>query len=149
MYGDLIQLAKSGEFNAIAHGCNCFCTMGGGIALQIKKNFPKAYRADLKTEKGDLSKLGTFTSAYVEKYDLDVINLYTQYRYGGKGTYVNYYAVEDCMRNINARYKGCKIGFPKIGCGLAGGDWKIIRKIMVRELTDIKPVMVIYENGGE
>lgn len=32
--------------------------MGAGIALEIKHNFPKAYKADLKTNSSDKSKLG-------------------------------------------------------------------------------------------
>lgn len=28
--GDLIQLADHGHFDIIVHGCNAFCTMGGG-----------------------------------------------------------------------------------------------------------------------
>jgi O-acetyl-ADP-ribose deacetylase (regulator of RNase III) len=42
--GDLIRLAILGNFDVIVHGCNCFKTMGGGIAAQIKRVFPKAYQ---------------------------------------------------------------------------------------------------------
>ena len=31
--GDLIKSAKEGQFDVIIHGCNCFNTMGAGIAL--------------------------------------------------------------------------------------------------------------------
>ena len=37
--GDLIELAKQGKFDVIAHGCNCHCTMGAGIAPQMAKAF--------------------------------------------------------------------------------------------------------------
>ena len=37
--GDLIRLAKQGTFDVIAHGCNCFCTMGAGIAPQMAEAF--------------------------------------------------------------------------------------------------------------
>lgn len=37
--GDLITLAKAGKFDVIAHGCNCFCTMGAGIAPQMAEAF--------------------------------------------------------------------------------------------------------------
>jgi O-acetyl-ADP-ribose deacetylase (regulator of RNase III) len=46
--GDLIKKAKEGEFDLIVHGCNCFCTMGGGIAKGIKREFPEAYRTMVK-----------------------------------------------------------------------------------------------------
>ena len=51
--GDLIKLALIGNFEVIAHGCNCMCTMGAGIAKTIKSEFPEAYQADCATEKGD------------------------------------------------------------------------------------------------
>jgi O-acetyl-ADP-ribose deacetylase (regulator of RNase III) len=62
--GDLIKLAKQQKFNVICHGSNCFCTFGAGIAKQIKQEFPEAYEADLKTNKGDKSKLGWYSKAY-------------------------------------------------------------------------------------
>lgn len=56
MHGDLIKLALTGDFDVIVHGCNCFNTMGAGIAKTIKQTFPEAYQADLKTEKGSKQK---------------------------------------------------------------------------------------------
>jgi O-acetyl-ADP-ribose deacetylase (regulator of RNase III) len=51
--GDLIHLAKKGEFDLIVHGCNCFCTMAAGIAKGIKA----AFEADQATDSGDHSNL--------------------------------------------------------------------------------------------
>ena len=88
MQGDLIALAKVGEFDVIVHGCNCFCTMGAGIAKGIRAAFPAAYDADLATTPGDRSKLGTCTFAQVESSGspLVVVNAYTQFDYRGRGT---------------------------------------------------------------
>ena len=79
--GDLIEAVKSGEVNVFAHGANCFCTMGSGIAPLIKEAFPKMYSADLKTEKGDKGKLGTITVAFLENGSVAGFNLYSQYGY--------------------------------------------------------------------
>ena len=51
--GDLIKMAESGQFDVIVHGCNCFCTMGGGIAAAIANNFPHAYEEDCNIHKSD------------------------------------------------------------------------------------------------
>ena len=59
--GDLIELAKAGNFDVIIHGCNCQCRMGRGIALSIKQEFEEAFLADFMTEIGDRTKLGNFT----------------------------------------------------------------------------------------
>lgn len=55
--GDLLQA----EVDAIGHCCNCFCTMGKGIAPKIKKEWPEVYAADCATRKGDRTKLGKQT----------------------------------------------------------------------------------------
>ena len=64
--GDIIKLAQQGQFDVIVHGCNCFCTMGSGIAKAVKSCFPIAFQVDLKTQKGEKAKLGTYSSATVE-----------------------------------------------------------------------------------
>ena len=56
--GDLIQMALSGEFDVITHGCNCFCTMGAGIAPKMAKEFEcNNFEMEL-SGKGDINKLG-------------------------------------------------------------------------------------------
>lgn len=133
--GNLIKLAKKGDFDVIIHGCNCFCQMGAGFALQIKNVFPEAYAADLETVKGDRNKLGTFSFAEIDRFEkpLIVINAYTQYHWRGKKN-ADYDAIRSAFNLIKANFPGLKIGYPMIGAGLAGGNWKIISKIIDEEL---------------
>lgn len=134
--GDLIHLAKNDEFDLIVHGCNCFCTMGAGIAKGIKAAFPTAFEADLATARGDRAKLGTCTFGEVDRNGspLVVVNAYTQFDYRGSGPKVDYDAVRSCFRWIKEQYPGKRIGLPKIGAGLAGGDWARIAAIIEEEL---------------
>ena len=50
--GDLIELAKAGEFDVIAHGCNCFNAQKSGIARQMAEEFqtndPVRYKFESK-----------------------------------------------------------------------------------------------------
>src|SRR5215831_95482 len=98
--GDLLKLAKEGAFDVIAHGCNCFCTMGAGIAKGVAIAFPEAYEADQRTLKGDRAKLGTCTSADIAigNGTLTVVNAYTQFDFRGRGVKVDYAAIRSCMR---------------------------------------------------
>jgi len=136
--GDLIKAAKEGNFDVIAHGCNCFCNFGAGIALQIRYVFPEAYAADCQTEKGDINKLGTCSVADITLENnqvLHIVNAYTQFS-TGRGLQVNYDSVRFCMRYIKKRFSGLRIGLPLIGCGLAGGDWDVVGPIIAEELSD-------------
>lgn len=137
--GDLLKGFKDGDVNVIAHGCNTYCTMGNGIAPQIKKAFPQAYEADLKTGKGDRNKLGKFTYALVEQGH--VFNLYSQHGFWGRNKGLrdlDYNALYDAMVEMKLFLEyhterpvgGYRIGLPKIGAGLAGGDWNVIEAMI-------------------
>lgn len=145
--GDLIALAREGHFDLIAHGCNCHCTMGAGIAKGIKAAFPAAWEADRATVPGDRAKLGTCTHAVIAQAtgNLIVVNAYTQFDWRGTGVKVDYDAVVSCMRWIKASFPGRRIGLPKIGAGLAGGDWGRIAAIIDLELVGEDVTVVEYQ----
>lgn len=141
--GNLIELAKEGDFDVIVHGCNCFCKMGAGIALQIKNNFPEAHLVDYKTKEGDRTKLGTIT--YAKHGDLHIVNAYTQYYYGRIKRNVNYKALREAFKRIKAKFSGMSIAYPAIGAGLAGGDWNVIYEIICEELLGENHTFVEYK----
>ena len=129
--GNLLDLFENQAFDILVHGCNCFHTMGAGIAKQIKDKYYEAYEADLQTLKGDKNKLGTYTLYQVNNSQC-IINAYTQYHYYGKKP-INYDALRNVFKLIDENFKNKKIGIPKIGSGLAKGDWKIIQKMIEEE----------------
>lgn len=170
--GDLIELAKQGMFDVITHGCNCFCTMGAGIALQMAKTFEcDKFPMEALQYKGDINKLGTIDYKYqivcpiIQKihimgvevespnfggHSLIVVNSYTQYNYGKNHINesinpVDYDAITLCMRKINHLFKGKKIGLPLIGAGLAGGNWYVIENILEEELKDMDVTVVKFK----
>ena len=144
--GDLIRLAKAGEFDVIVHGANCLCTMGAGIARQIAKEFPRAFEVDRTTESGNRKKLGTCTTA--DCGSIIVVNAYTQFGYGGGIANIDYDAVRSCMRCVADAYPDKRIGLPKIGAGLAGGDWDLIYAIIEDELAGMDVTIVEWEGSN-
>lgn len=130
--GDIIDLADTGNYDLIAHGCNCFCTMGKGVALAIAKAYPDAARVDRDTAYGDRNKLGTYTYAVDDCHRLFIFNLYSQYRYGfatKRLKFFDYNAFEACLIRvkefiINEHSQNFRILIPLIGSGYAGGSWK-------------------------
>lgn len=120
--GNLLQMAKDGEFDVILHGCNCFNVMGAGIAAQIATQFPDAKVADDETISGDVGKLGSYTMGIAEEFV--ILNCYTQYgtaSHGGQDVF-EYTAFERVLSKVLKRFGMCQIGLPYIGMGLAGGD---------------------------
>jgi len=145
-WGDIVKDAS--QFDAIVHGCNCFHIYAKGIAGQIRRIYPEAYEADLKTKKGDKNKLGTFSvgicklTGFDKPKKLSVINTYTQYHPGAD---VFYSAIESAMQKINIEFAGRKIAVPMIGAGIAGGDWSTIKLIILKSLKDVNLTLIYWD----
>ena len=149
--GDLLRLAEEDEFHIIVHGCNCFNDMGAGIAGQIRKKWPKVYEADCKTVMGSTDKLGDYSSAilHVEdvdtptrEYDVWVVNAYIQLYPGAN---VDYTAVRNVLLKIHKDMDpNFSIGIPRIGAGIAGGDWQIIENMIVAIFKDRDVTIVAW-----
>jgi O-acetyl-ADP-ribose deacetylase (regulator of RNase III) len=145
--GDLVKLALDGRFEVIIHGCNCQCVMGAGIARTIKQTFPEAYKADSATPKGSRDKLGSLSTATVDRNGrrISIVNGYTQFHWRGSGILVDYDALRSVMRQVKVMFSKRTIGYPKIGAGLAKGDWTTIAAIIDQELADEDHTLVEYE----
>lgn len=133
----------------IAHGCNAQGKMGSGVAKAIRAKFPEAYAAYIEE---DELELGTVITAFSN--DKIIANCITQEFYGNDGRlYADYDAIRRCMRELHAILKEPKgfgaanltVAMPKIGAGLAGGDWTIIEKIIEEEFTDVEPVVYVFK----
>lgn len=153
--GDLIKLAREGEFDVIAHGCNCFNTMGAGIAYQMAKEFGcDELSLEHKSRYGDINKLGVIEELSVPintngRKWLSVFNMYTQYKWGKA---LDYNALTLCLRKLNhicsSRTVGkdpLHVGLPMIGAGIAGGNWNRIKRIIDTELRDCMVTIVVYD----
>jgi len=143
--GDLLYLYNEEIVDVIAHGANCFCTMGAGIAKQIKEQFPEAYYADMYyPEKiGDMRRLGNISGAH----NNEVYNIYTQYKPGANADLI---AVRLGLRKLNALFGKDKdiktLGLPLIGCGIGGLNWSDVKKVIIEEITDMNLMIVHFTN---
>lgn len=123
------------EADAIVHGVNCYGAMGAGIAKQIKEQFPQVYSVykdtvDYYKNSSYLLGMQIAVSVTGKKYKR-IINAFTERNYGKDGKrYVNYAALGEIFREIEKKYYNEVIAIPKIGAGLGGGDWNIIKQII-------------------
>lgn len=119
------------------HGCNCHVAMGSGIAGGISKYIPEAAKADKAYNKRyhvDFKEEMLGGYSYIEFGENNrhkLINLYTQF-FPGKDLRMD--ALKDGFDNLAFDYgsNGYELVFPKIGAGIAGGDWDEISKVIER-----------------
>jgi len=158
--------------NNIAHSCNCQNVMGGGIAKQIKDRYPQAFEADHERWSDEYNdggnwrcQIGDYSKAVIETQwthlpHATIYNLYTQSGYSTKKRQVNYEYFwkalkamqEDLLFNQHELNIRQVVGLPYgISCGLAGGNWKIIKAIIEDIFLDsmIECYIVKYDDLGK
>ena len=142
-----IREAKSGF---ITNGCNAANSHGSGLAGSIYKKWPQVKQDYHNTyqKQGNVLYLGNYTFIPVkEDLSLYVVNMITQENFGYDGSlYLSYAALEVCFHNMfkqilrdpALRVVDRVVHVPKIGCGLAGGEWdkveRILSKVKVPEI---------------
>lgn len=145
------------DLNYLAHQCNLFQTFGSGIAKEIKTRFPWAHAADCRTWRGDRSRLGGSLLVYAPntKWPINgIFNLYCQDGISATNRTTHYAAMGKIFFELEAylrerkedptyRHEDLVLGLPHgIGCGLAGGDWKVVLPIIESAFGN-SPVKVV------
>jgi O-acetyl-ADP-ribose deacetylase (regulator of RNase III) len=119
----------------ICQQVNCQGVMGSGLALQIIKKYPEVYPKYKEFCKNYHWGLPGST-CFIKVKDHVIANLFGQYDYGrSKKVYTNYIYLESSMvlTDTYAKMNNFSVAIPyEIGCGLANGDWKIVREMIDR-----------------
>jgi len=134
-----------GDITYVTHGIICHQVntkgvMGSGLAHQLRMKWPVVYNDyDLVYRRQEL-RLGAVvhTNIIQKDFKLQVAGLCAQRDYGNvRGMrYTSYKAFAKCLEKLVIWHASCLQGklpvyFPyKIGCGLAGGEWVIIRPLI-------------------
>jgi len=132
------------EQGIIVHGCNSHGIMRSGIAAEVSRRWPEAYRVYRKAFEDECKSqyhagreysglpLGSITWAQVGENKI-IVNAITQKDFGRDRDYryVDYDAVHDAFATIAIEglfplAKKFGVHFPLIGCGLANGTWEVV-----------------------
>lgn len=130
--GDLFAITD--QLDVIVHGCNCFSTMGAGVAKIVREKYPLAFSVDKFSPLTPNQKFGKITHTG-NTTTPTIVNAYTQFNFRGPNN-ADYGAIRSAMKEVKKEFTGKRIGMPLIGAGLAGGDWTIIKQIIEEELGD-------------
>lgn len=138
--GDIL----SAEEEVIAHQVNCRGVMGAGLAKQIKKKYPvafKEYKEKCNEFENREDLLGTAQVVSVGD-NKQIANLFAQLTYGTKKKQTDYDALRKALSDLKSFLKQYNLSLALpfgIGCGLAGGDWEIVSS-MIEEIFEDYPV---------
>lgn len=126
--GDLLDIQEG----IIAHQVNCQGAFGAGLAKSIANKYPKckqAYLDYVNTHPKDIL-LGD-VCLYNVTDKLSIANIFGQFSYGRGKCFTDYKALDKGFATLRQTFPDKPIYAPyKIGCGLAGGDWNIVKNIL-------------------
>ena len=142
------------DTRVIVHVCNDVGAWGAGFVVALSRRWPepeRAYRAWSK-EHGDVPfELGQVQFVAVEP-DLWVANLIGQHDIARKGVRthqppVRYEAIRTGLARVRhfAQEHQASVHMPRIGAGLAGGDWVILEGIIRDELAGQGVAVTVYD----
>lgn len=146
------NILESKDF-VIAHQCNCVTTYGKGLSKTIFENYPVANDYS-RRKNGYTDKRGTIRLHKVSE-NRYIANLFAQYKPGkpdNKETEEQRLQwFSDCLYRLgkwlcNYPVENRTVGMPyKIGCGLAGGDWKEYRKLLEKFCAKFQVRLTLYK----
>lgn len=139
---------KSNEVDAIVNTVNCVGVMGKGVALEFKKRYPdnyKIYKQVCKNKELVPGKMLTVKNN-IQELPKFIINFPTKkhWRHPSKIEYIKSGLIA-LKEEIN-EYSIKSIAMPALGCGNGGLDWKVVKKLIIDELSPFDDVtFYIYE----
>jgi O-acetyl-ADP-ribose deacetylase (regulator of RNase III) len=135
----------------ICHVCNDIGKWGKGFVLAISQRWeqPEAeYRVWYQSGMKAGFELGAVQFVQVEPY-IWVANMIGQrgIKKGSSGPPIRYEAVSSCLRQVavKARELTATVHMPRIGCGLAGGNWSKIEPLIEEFLCKPGVAVTVYD----
>ena len=137
----------------IAHVCNDLGRWGKGFVLALSARWPlpeAAYRAWFAAGKGGGFARGAVQFVPAEPY-VWVANMVGQrgVKRGSSGPPIRYPALAQCLQQVAAKATelGASVHLPRVGCGLAGGDWARVEPLIDEHLVAASVAVTVYDFG--
>jgi O-acetyl-ADP-ribose deacetylase (regulator of RNase III) len=150
LVGDATRPVGSGS-KIIAHICNDAGAWGAGFVIAISQRWLEpaaAYKSWHAERAFNDFNLGAVQLVNVEE-DLFIANMIGQNNYGRnlRVPPIRYEAVDTALETLGdiAIDIEASVHMPRIGCGLAGGQWDIIEPLIVKNLSSREIPVSVYD----
>lgn len=143
----------------IAHIVNDVGAWGAGFTRALSRKWPSVERTYRRWASKGLSeqinpeefRLGEIHICWANRGDdnwIAVAHMLAQHGVGTDQRRVDYEALAICLASLRKRAieKQARLALPRIGCGLAGGDWSVIGPMIERRLDGID--VTVYDLPG-
>ncbi len=143
----------------LGHSTNALGIMGGGVALHIRNTFPNVYaeyvkycqtQVNVETNNQKFKRiLGSTQICDTHIVNLQIANMFGQYEIGTHKRQTNYewlyQSLHSLFADVSLLTGNVVLAFPKyLGCGLGGGDWRIVEAMILAFAQDIAENVSVF-----
>ena len=141
------------NYDLILVPTNVYCTLSQGFQREVALNYPYVRNINLRTNYGDINKLGSIIYCEDDKQKEKFCLLYICKGYpprpkkGELMDYLSYDSLESCLKKINILYKGLNIASPLLGCSRfdGNGNKEKVMDIINNTVTNFNLTLYDYE----
>jgi O-acetyl-ADP-ribose deacetylase (regulator of RNase III) len=147
--GDATAPADAGP-KMIVHVCNDLGKWGKGFVLAISRRWKEpervykaAFAAETRPGLGDVQFVPVEPAVVVA----NLVGQHGVATRASKTPPVRYDAIRDGLEKVAARARalGASVHMPRIGCGLAGGEWARVEPLIVETLCAADIAVTVYD----
>jgi O-acetyl-ADP-ribose deacetylase (regulator of RNase III) len=147
--GDATQPRGSGSRLIVQVVNDKAITWGKGFSVAVRKQWPHAQKEFTRWvfENRPEFTLGNIHVVKLEE-SVELSSLVAQHGYGPSlFPRIQYSALETCLSKVavRARETSASVHMPRIGCGEAGGDWKIVAELIDETLSRQSIPVTVYD----
>jgi O-acetyl-ADP-ribose deacetylase (regulator of RNase III) len=135
----------------ICHVCNDMGRWGKGFVVDLSRRWQQPeeqYRAWYAGRTGESFGLRAVQFVQVERF-IWVANMVAQCgtKTGSSGPPIRYESLAECLPRVAERAAELKasVHMPRIGCGLAGGDWSRVEPLIEESLVRRGLAVTVYD----
>lgn len=147
--GDATLPDPDGRPTIIAHVVNDVGAWGKGFVVALAKRYPQARAAYRKRWRrwrlGDVQYVWFGVNNYIA-------NMFAQKGVTGPKPRVRYGPLRKCLRNVLQEAVSVEdtaiVHMPRVGCGLGGGDWDVVRDMIENLAGEAGADVVVFGGKG-
>lgn len=145
-FREVIGNIFNSDCSALVNPVNTVGVMGAGLAKQFKIKYPVNYFKYVNSCNNNNHKLVVGTCLTTIEQGKYIINVPTKIHYKDPSTYEIIQQSLDALVKHIIRFNITSIAIPKLGCGLGGLDFNIVKVLIMKKLKSLDITVELYIN---
>jgi hypothetical protein len=143
---DIDLIDHINDYDVILVGINTYHAMGNGFPRKVRLKYPPTYTLNTSTKYGDINKIGNrISTTGTPIFSLCFITHSYNFRPDLHPDYLNYDALENCIKTANIEFSGLNVATTMLGCSKFDGNGDKDRVMEILNRNSDKINLFVYD----